>query len=105
MSRILTILKKHFTSDPFYFWSFTALAAMNPIVSLFYQLDWLDLAITFALIYISGCLLTTLFCAMGHIGTILKYLSLTIVSLRSAYSFLPRSIQVVYECYHHRDSS
>lgn len=81
MSRILTILKKHFTSDPFYFWSFTALAAINPIVSLFYQPDWLDLAITFALIYISGCLLTTLFCTMGHIGTILKYLSLTIVSL------------------------
>lgn len=45
MSRILTILKKHFTSDPFYFWSFTALAAINPIVSLFYQPDWLDLAI------------------------------------------------------------
>lgn len=80
MLHILTNLKKHFTSDPFYLWSIMILMATNPIATLFYQPEWLDTAISLALTYCCACLFTLLFSAMGCIGTIMKYLSLMLVA-------------------------
>lgn len=86
MPSIVNQIKKHFASDPFYFWSIIVLMAVNPVASQFYMCEWVDFAIMLALIYCSATLFTTVFSSIGRVGVVLKYLSVTIIALYDAFA-------------------
>ena len=86
MPSIVNQIKKHFASDPFYFWSIIVLMAVNPVASQFYMSEWVGFAITLALIYCSATLFTTVFSSIGRVGVVLKYLSVAIITFYDAFA-------------------
>lgn len=78
MFLFLEKIKKQFIADPFFFWLTIVLMSFNPIISLLYVQEWINLSITISLIYCSACLITVIVSCSGEVvGKILKYSCVT----------------------------
>lgn len=77
MRPFLLKIKKQFTADPFFFWLVIILMSVNPIASLLYTQEWVDLGITMSLVYCSACLLAIIVSCLGCVAIILKCLYVT----------------------------